>query len=264
MATTTTLQTSERFLGVLRPGESHYQKIFQAYPTAFAMAKKVEGWMEEGKDGELVYSTPAGDHTLHYSHEKDSLTVVDPSGTRLPTRYYRMTTLQPPLVKWRDSAFSLVPLALVKEALQESSLRDGHLGPLFQTLFTGCVQSESLSWAAFKEAKELDSLKEDDSLCLAFHGTKPGAAFSIFKDGFDMSKCGTNGSRFGRGLYMTADWLTAKNYGKDKAVVVTLFRCNKDSSIVSLVAFAGRMCGTKETVVVRNKTNAIPLGVILL
>lgn len=256
------LKTGERFLGILDEGATHYQKIFQSYPSAFAMAKAVEGWMVEGKDGELVYSTPKGDYTLLYSHEKGTL-VSQKGGEDYPVRYYRMTSIDPPLAKWRRSAFSIVPKPLILDALDETHLHNYRLGPIFQTLFTGCVQSQGLGWHLVKSSKELDPLiSSDDRLCLAFHGTVPGAADSIFEKGFDMSKCGTHGSAHGRGLYMTADWLTAKAYGKGQSVVVVLFRCTRDDSITSLVDFGGRMCQTKETVVVRHAKDAIPLGVI--
>jgi len=120
-------------------------------------------------------------------------------------------------------------------------------------------------WHAVKQVKDVEPwISDGDNLCLAFHGTLPVNADSIFRDGFDMSKCGQHGSAYGRGLYMTADWLTAKAYGKGQAVVVVLFRCTTDDSIVSLVDCGKRMCQTKETVVVRHAKDAIPLGVIRL
>jgi len=96
------LKTNERFLGILDTGASHYQKTFQSYPSAFAMAKQVAGWMAAGKDGELVYATPQGDHTLVYTHKQGRL-VPKRNGTDFPVRYYRMTSLEPPLAKGPDS-----------------------------------------------------------------------------------------------------------------------------------------------------------------
>ena len=96
-----------------------------------------------------------------------------------------MTSFDPPLAKWRSSVFVIVPKPLILEALDESILHKRRLGPIFQTLFTGCVQSEGLGWHLVKSSKEVQPLiSPEDRLCLAFHGTAPANADSIFGKGF--------------------------------------------------------------------------------
>ena len=57
---------------------------------------------------------------------------------------------------------------------------------------------------------------------ILYHGTTSENALSILRNGFDLSKCGTNwGSTYGKGIYFTPYHDTAKVYAGDEGIVLS-------------------------------------------
>jgi len=56
-----------------------------------------------------------------------------------------------------------------------------------------------------------------------YHGTSMINALSILKNGFDLNKAGSNyGSTYGKGIYMTPNYETAKFYAGNDGIVLRL------------------------------------------
>lgn len=57
---------------------------------------------------------------------------------------------------------------------------------------------------------------------LLYHGTSLANALGILKNGFDFSKCGSNwGKTYGKGIYFTPNYDTAKFYAGDDGIVLS-------------------------------------------
>ena len=56
-----------------------------------------------------------------------------------------------------------------------------------------------------------------------YHGTSVESALSILKNGFDINKAGTNwGLTYGKGIYFTPNYLTAKCYAGENGIVISI------------------------------------------
>ena len=56
-----------------------------------------------------------------------------------------------------------------------------------------------------------------------YHGTTIESALSIMQKGFDLSRAGTNwGSTYGKGIYFTPNYETARFYAGENGIVISV------------------------------------------
>jgi|TARA_B100000787_G_scaffold136222_1_gene105033 hypothetical protein len=74
-------------------------------------------------------------------------------------------------------------------------------------------------------------------MMILYHGTSCNNAISILKKGFDFNKIGSNyGITYGKGIYFTPNYETAKFYASENGIVVSInvniipYYLNKDVS----------------------------------